>query len=129
MSLFPTSPAAENERHATRGAPSMAADLRVSRHAPGPEQSPLRGGIPIYRTATVVSRTADAHALLRSPDAIETVERFYACWLEANGWRLVSHARRATVASLTARALGLGATISIYRQFSATGVAISVYAV
>jgi hypothetical protein len=90
---------------------------------------PLGGGIPIYRPAEVVSRTADSHAVLTSPDDSGAVERFYASALAAGGWRIVSHDRRASVVSLRARQGSLGATIAIYRRFGATGIALSTYPV
>lgn len=90
---------------------------------------PLNGGIPIYRPSEVVSRTADSHAVLSSPDDAGTVERFYAGVLAAAGWRVVSNDHRAAIASLRARHDRLGVTIAIYGRFGATVIALSTYTV
>ncbi len=90
---------------------------------------PLEGGIPIYAPADVISRTADSHAVLSSSDDARTVEQFYARALAAGGWRIVSHERRTSVAAFHARHDRLGTTITIYRRFGTTGIALSTYPV
>jgi hypothetical protein len=104
----------------------MTPDPRVA----GPAATrPLKGGIPIYRPSEVISRTADSHAVLSSPDDIGAVERFYAGVLAAAGWRVVSNDHRAAIASLRARHDRLGVTIAIYGRFGATVIALSTYPV
>jgi hypothetical protein len=92
-------------------------------------QAALAGGIPIYQPASVVSRTADTYASLRSPDSVGKVNDYYATVLARNGWRVVSHFHGPYNASFSARRAGRGVSISIYRAWNATGISLSTYLV
>lgn len=84
-------------------------------------------GIPKYQPSTVVTETVGS-TVLTTPDSVEQVEKFYADFINRDGWQTVSHASTGSSANFTIKKSGKGANISIASTGgSETTVSLSTY--
>lgn len=83
-------------------------------------------GIPLYKPSETVSDVSGS-TVLKSPDSVEQVSKFYGDWVEKANWDTVSRSSSSASASYTIKKSGDGATIAISTAGSDTIISISTY--
>lgn len=83
-------------------------------------------GIPTYDPSDVVSEAAGS-TILKTPDSVDDVYKFYDDWVQKEDWDVVSRTSTGSAANLTIKKSGDGATIAISTTGSDTLISISTY--
>lgn len=100
--------------------------LTVGVAATGCGKSAQDLGIPLYKPSETVSDVSGS-TVLKSPDSVEQVSKFYGDWIERAKWTTVSHTSSSASANYTIKKSGDGATIAISTAGSDTIISISTY--